>query len=148
MLYFLGLDKTMEGRSMEAPKLNSTINISSVITIVVTGATIIWTLSAQLSGYSAQLSQLYDRFEQLEKSRDQAREAANARLAALEASVIKIQNIEYRVTVNEQGVVALNARIDRIGDVIGELREGLAKFNTTIELLNQKIEQAFPGPNR
>lgn len=62
----------------------------------------------------------------------------------MSAVVTQGNKTEYRVTVAEQGIVALGARQDRFADALGDLRDGIAGVKTSIEVLTEKIETSFP----
>lgn len=82
------------------------------------------------------------RLDFIETSRTANMAANNARLALIEASVSKVANIEYRITVNESGIVATNARIDRVTDAVGGIRDDIAKVTTAVEVLTEQLKAA------
>jgi hypothetical protein len=60
------------------------------------------------------------------------------------ANTSAIANLVYRMTVAEQGIVAVNARVDRQTDALQDFQKELAKVNTNIELLTQQIKLLLP----
>lgn len=88
------------------------------------------------------------RLDFIETSRAANMASYNARLANIEAATAKIPNLEYRITVNEQGILAnntsVNLRIDRITDAMGELRDGIAGVKTSIEVLTEQLKGSLP----
>ena len=60
------------------------------------------------------------------------------------ANTSAIANLVYRMTVAEQGIVAVNARVDRQTDALQDFGKELAKVNTNIELLTQEIKMLVP----
>lgn len=62
----------------------------------------------------------------------------------MSAVVTQGNKTEYRVTVAEQGIVALGSRQDRFADALGDLRDGIAGVKTSIEVLTEKIETSLP----
>lgn len=82
------------------------------------------------------------RLDYIEQSRSQNAAVYNARIAAIEADVAKITNIEYRITVNEQSIVAVNSRIDRVTDAVGGIRDDIAGVKTAVEVLTEQLKSA------
>jgi hypothetical protein len=84
------------------------------------------------------------RLDNIEASRAANLANFNARVAAIEVIVAKIPNIEYRITVNEAGILAVNARIDRVTDTVGSLRDDIAGVRTSIEVLTEQLKSGIP----
>ena len=96
------------------------------------------------SGLTATQVRQDARLEQIEESRaTKARETAE-QFALIMTAIAKLPNLDYRLTVAESGIVAANQRIDRQSDAIGDLRDGISRVNTSIEVLTQRIESALP----
>lgn len=57
----------------------------------------------------------------------------------LKASLAKV---EFRIGAAEGAIVAVNSRQDRFADALGEVRDGIAKMNTSIEVLTQRLENS------
>lgn len=80
------------------------------------------------------------RLDNIEETRAANIASFNARMAAIEAIIAKIPNVEYRVTVNEAGLIAVNSRIDRVTDTVGSLRDDIAGVRTSIEVLTEQLK--------
>lgn len=90
------------------------------------------------------LQQQESRISNIETSRAD-RQAVYAKQAdAVLANTAAIANLTYRTTVAEQGIIAVNARVDRQTDSIQDFRSELAKVNTNIELLTQQLKILLP----
>lgn len=83
------------------------------------------------------------RKEQEYELRINAIEASRAQTIAMNESRWKdqgvtnsvTQNLQYRQTVAETNIQALNIRVDRVSDTVGEIREGVIEINAKLDLL-------------
>lgn len=85
-----------------------------------------------------------NRISSIETGRVSSRAEVNQRLDGLTNATNNISNLTYRVTALENANQAINARIDRQTDAIGDLRQGINQIGTKIEVLTQRLEIAFP----
>lgn len=117
-----------------------TVNVPTIASIVGMGV-LFMTWSTSLT---TQLVQQDARLDQIEASRMARSKEVSDQFIAISQAIAKIPNLEYRVTMGEAAKDAANARIDRQSDAITALRDDIARVSTSIELLTQKIENAFP----
>jgi len=143
-----------------------TVNVPSIITtlgaavgIIVVVLSAVSTFSAGLERVDARLDQLEKRVDAIDASRQTSRDEYNKKIDAVSVRVdtnlgdirditASIKQLDYRVTINEQGLTAANARMDRFSDALGDIRDSLSKLNTSIELLTQKLQSAFPSDTK
>lgn len=143
-----------------------TINVPTIFTtvaaaigIIVAVFTAVSSFSAGLERIDARLDILEDRVDNIETIRQARLDEVNKRFGDIHTQIgsvtielkditSSIKQLEYRVTVGEQGLTAANARMDRFSDVISQIRESLGKLDASILLLTQKLEAAFPGDVR
>lgn len=111
-----------------------TFNVPTIAGMFVIFAAV-WNLSGSMQRQDSRLGNIED-------SRQENSVRLESRLAAMDIAIAKIPNIDYRVTVNEQGIVATNARIDRITDAVGALRDGIAEVKTSIEVLTEQLKSS------
>lgn len=111
-----------------------TFNVPTIAGMFVIFAAV-WSLSGSMQRQDSRLGNIED-------SRQENAARLEARLAAMDITLAKIPNIDYRVTVNEQGLVATNARIDRVTDAVGSLRDGIAEVKTSIEVLTEQLKSS------
>lgn len=97
----------------------------------------IWNLSGTMQRQDSRLGNIED-------SRTIAQTQLQARLAVIEVAIAKLPNLEYRITVNEAAIVATNARIDRVTDALGSLRDDIAGVKTSIEVLTEQLKASVP----
>lgn len=88
------------------------------------------------------------RLDFIEQDRVIKATANDKRVATVESAIIALtaqgNKTEYRVTVAETNLTQMSARQDNFADAIGDLRDGMGKINTSLEVLTQKIDNAFP----
>lgn len=88
------------------------------------------------------------RLDFIEQDRVIKATANDKRVGTVESAIIALtaqgNKTEYRVTVAETNLTQMSARQDHFADAIGDLRDGMGKINTSLEVLTQKIDNAFP----
>lgn len=84
------------------------------------------------------------RLDTIERDRTSARQANEARLRDIETVTSSMPNIVYRVTVVEQGVAATNARLDRLSDSVGGVRESVSDVGAKLQILTDRLEAILP----
>lgn len=52
----------------------------------------------------------------------------------------EVAKVEFRIGSAESAIVSVTDRQDRFADALGDLRDGIAKMNTSIEVLTQRLE--------
>lgn len=97
----------------------------------------VWSLSGHLERLDARL-------DTIEQSRANKAAEFNEQIKTINTAIAQIPNLTYRLTVAEQGIVSVNARVDRMADALADLRDGIGKINTSLEVLTQKMDLAFP----
>lgn len=107
------------------------INVPTIAAIVALGVML------YNSGDSrARKEQEYDlRLDAIEASRSQSMALNEARWKDQAVTNSVTQNIQYRQTVSETNIQALNTRVDRVSDAVGEIREGVIQINAKLDLL-------------
>lgn len=80
----------------------------------------------------------------IEDSRSITKIEYTKRIDSLESQVAKIDNLAYRTTINEAGIVAVNSRLDRFSDAFQDIRKSLGDLSTKFEVVSTKIDNAFP----
>lgn len=111
----------------------ATFNVPTIIAVLTIG----WYASAKQERQDA-------RIDAIEQARASAIVTYDKRITAIEAKVSTLDNITYRVTVAEQGILNVNARADRIVDSMQGLRSDIAALSTKFEVLSQQIRTALP----
>lgn len=101
----------------------------------------IWTQSANRAALDTKVEA---RLNVIESSRANRSIELDRQLTNLSTAVNVIPNLQYRVTALESANTAINARIDRQTDAIGDLRDGINSVGTKIEVLTERIEIALP----
>lgn len=95
--------------------------------------------------YTAQHSERQDsRLDNIEISRADARATYSKRIDNLEMRAAKLDLLEQRTTVNEANITATNARIDRVADVLQDIRSSIGTLSTSFEVLATKVQNALP----
>lgn len=118
----------------------ATLNVPTVASLI----TIASILGGLLWAQSARQERQDARIDTIERQFAAAVASDNERYKAGMEIVNQIPNIAYRMTVAEQGIVALNQRQDRFSEAMGDLRDGISKVNTSIQVLTERIESAVP----
>ena len=102
---------------------------------------------AAVYSLGGELARNNERISSIEVSRASTNASVQAAIAELRnenaQTAALVPTLTYRVTVAEQGIVAANQRMDRFSDVVGDLRNDIAKTTTAIEVLSQKLDVAF-----
>ena len=76
---------------------------------------------------------------QVDTTADRAR--MDERIKSIEAEARSLENIRYRLTVQEQGATNLARTVD-------ELRQAIAQQNSDIRLIREIVTRLDPGPQR
>lgn len=97
--------------------------------------------------YSAggKISEQDSRINGIEMARAARSAEINKVLEALQTKIDPMENIKYRLTTAEQAILEANRRMDRMSDSTQDLRNNVNQIATSIQLLNQKFDNAFPG---
>lgn len=136
---------------MRAPELKYEVNITTVIALiglVVTFGGMIWAGGQ----FHQSVNDLDNRFrswvvthEQLHKDRLAQVSASDARmdtrLGALEGQVRQIDNLTYRITVQEQGAVTLSQSVN-------ELKQAVASQSADLRVIREILTRLDPAPRR
>jgi len=115
-------------------------NIPTLVGIA-TLAGFIWTQSANRAAIDTKVD---ERLNTIESSRASRNADLTQQLNSINSTITVIPNLQYRITALESANTAINARIDRQTDAIGDLRDGINAVGTKIEVLTQRIEIALP----
>ena len=144
-------DPTQRGLMPNRPTFENKTNWNTWISL---GGLIV-TLSLGLIGYgkfTQSVSDLDRRFNawtddherfhaqrQVDTTADRAR--LDERIKSIEAEARSLENIRYRLTVQEQGATNLARTVD-------ELRQAIAQQNSDIRLIREIVTRLDPGPQR
>ena len=144
-------DPTQGGLMPNRPTFENKTNWNTWISL---GGLIV-TLSLGLIGYgkfTQSVSDLDRRFNawtddheqfhaqrQVDTTADRAR--MDERIKSIEAEARSLENIRYRLTVQEQGATNLARTVD-------ELRQAIAQQNSDIRLIREIVTRLDPGPQR
>lgn len=120
-----------------------TFNIPTVVGLL-TIIGMIWTTSTERAKLDAQTEL---RLATIEKARVEARTAYESTIRELSNAISIVPNLQYRVTVIEQSIAGINARLDRQSDAIVGVRDDIAEVGTKIEVLSQKLDM-YAQPER
>lgn len=129
------------------------INVPSLAAIAGM-AVLFWNIS---SDFTEKQTRQDARLEAIEMSRaanlalqDRRAEMYDKVMDELKASVAKV---EFRIGAAEGAIVETTNRQDRFADALGDVRDGIAKMNTSIEVLTQQLKNtgalrpmSFPLP--
>lgn len=61
---------------------------------------------------------------------------------ALDDIKAEVAKTEFRIGAAEGAIVSASERQDRFADALGEVRDGIAKMSTSIEVLTQRLENS------
>lgn len=114
-----------------------TLNVPTILSILC----LLW--------YTATHSERQDsRLDAIEISRADSRAVYTKRIENLETAVRKQENLEYRLTTAEANIIAnntsINARVDRQGDTLMDIRDSIAKLSTSFEVFSTRMDGVFP----
>lgn len=88
------------------------------------------------------------KFESLDKERANNLVMYNKQMdlmtSTMQATAALSQKTDYRLTVAEEGIKDNSARMDRMADAVGDLRDGIAGVKTSVEVLTEQVKQAIP----
>lgn len=128
---------------MQLPPVKKEININTLISVggfVIVIAGLVWNAST-LAGDVDRMQSWITQHEQLHKERQAQVTADIARIdqrfVALENSVRKIDNLEYRVTVQEQGAQTLGRSVE-------ELKTSLASQGADLRVIREIVTRLDP----
>lgn len=85
------------------------------------------------------------RLNNIELARAARSAEVNKVLEALQTKIDPMENIKYRLTTAENAIIEANRRMDRMSDSTQDLRNNVNQIATSIQLLNQKFDSAFPS---
>lgn len=140
-----------EGRPMRAPQMKYEVNITTVIALIglfITFGGMIWAGGQ----FHQSVNDLDNRFrswvtthEQLHKDRLAQVSASDARMdtriGALEATSRQIDNLTYRLTVQEQGAVTLSQSVN-------ELKQSVNSQSADIRVIREILTRLDPASTR
>jgi len=89
------------------------------------------------------------RLEAIENSRIQRSVEINKVIEQLTTKVVLIDNMQYRLTIAEQGLSDVNRRADRINESVSSrldrVQESINTLTTKFEVLDQRLRAAIPN---
>lgn len=137
------MDDPAEHR-MTRPTWKNEWNVTTLVAlfgVAAMGGGWLWTWSAT----TTRVSNWIAAHEELHKNRLADTTAANARfderIKSVEMESRSLENIRYRLTVQEQGATNLARTVD-------ELRQAIAQQNSDIRLIREIVTRLDPGPQR
>lgn len=140
---------------VQAPKFRYEITLNTVIVLIgfVVGAVGWGTSWGRLNTSVEQMAAKYDAWiaahELLHKERQAAIAANEARMdqrfITIEAALRKMENIEYRLTLQEQGSANLGKSVDELKASVNDLGGDLRVMREILERLDPRL-RAGPAP--
>jgi uncharacterized coiled-coil protein SlyX len=111
-----------------------TVNVPTIFAV----ASGIWFFSGSQTRLEARMTAMEN---------NQARVSAELveRNKFVDVQLALIPNLTYRLTNAEADISATNERIDRVSSSLNDLRDGISKINTAVEVLTQKFDLNFPA---
>lgn len=89
------------------------------------------------------------RLDAIETSRIRRSVEIDKVVEQLSTKVVPIDNIQYRLTVAEQGIADVNRRADRINEAVSsrldKVQESINLLTTKFEVLDQRLQNALPS---
>ena len=129
---------------MHRPAFKYEINVTTILALAMFVITI-GGIVMQHGRFTQRVDQWISAHEELHKSRLADTTASYARMdermKAMEAESRSLENIRYRLTVQEQGATSLARTVD-------ELRQAIAQQNSDIRLIREIVTRLDPGPSR
>lgn len=140
---------------IEKPKLQNVWNINTLIAVAGFGITIglmLWTggqseerSRASLEALTVKVDTWIGNHEQMHKDRLAVVSAIDARtdqrISALEASNRKMENLEYRLTVQEQGSANLARSVEELKTTVNSLGTDIRVIREIVTRLDPRTEQ-------
>lgn len=123
-------------------QLNLTqINVPTIVAVLGVGAGIV----GYASGIKADAVELRTRLEQLEQYRVSRSQTTDRHFDNVQEELAKLANVPHRMSVVENQVVVVNARIDRFTELLSStleaIRKDIAGVATKVEVLGTKLDQ-------
>lgn len=135
----------------ENPFQAKNVNLNTIVAIVsflgvfasfVATWTIIQTKQTEISNWQFDHLKLH---EQLSIDRAARTAAVNVRLDTMQDSLNELEQMKYRITLNEKAIDTTDTRIDRVvesyANQFNEIRSQLAVLNTQLALANDSLKR-------